>query len=88
VSERPLVIDLYIEELVLHGVNPADRHRIGDTIERELARLMRERGLPPVGTYDGNIPRLDGGVRPIASAASGTTVGNQIARAVYEGLDQ
>ena len=40
-------IELHIEELVLHGFEPGDRHRIGEAIERELARLFAEQGTPP-----------------------------------------
>ena len=39
-------IELHIEELVLHGFAPADRYRIGDTVQRELTRLLAEQGMP------------------------------------------
>ena len=33
-------VELVIDEVVLHGFDPRDRHRIGDAIERQLtARL-------------------------------------------------
>jgi hypothetical protein len=38
--------ELCIDELVLEGVRRADAHRVGAALERELARLMRERGAP------------------------------------------
>ena len=36
------VLDLRIEELVLHGFERVDRHQVASAIERELARLLRE----------------------------------------------
>ena len=42
----PHSIEMHIEELVLHGFEPGDRHAIGDAVERELARLLSEHGLP------------------------------------------
>jgi hypothetical protein len=38
--------ELAIEHLVLEGVRPADAHVVGEALERELARLVRERGAP------------------------------------------
>jgi hypothetical protein len=38
--------ELEIEHLVLEGVRPADARVIGAAVERELARLVRERGAP------------------------------------------
>ena len=36
-------VELVVDELVLRGVDPRDRHRVGDAIERELrARIARE----------------------------------------------
>jgi hypothetical protein len=33
-------INLHIEELVLHGFAPGDRHRISEAVEQELTRLI------------------------------------------------
>jgi hypothetical protein len=38
--------EIEIEHLVLEGVRPADARVIGAALERELARLVRERGAP------------------------------------------
>jgi hypothetical protein len=36
-------IEFVVDEVVLHGIDPRDRHRVGDAIERELtARIARE----------------------------------------------
>lgn len=38
--------ELAIEQLVLEGMRPADARSVGDALERELGRLIRERGAP------------------------------------------
>jgi hypothetical protein len=79
-------IDLHIEELVLEGFRPADRHRIGAAVERELARLLAERGLPPGLAQGADLPRLDGGSFEAKPGARPETVGRQVAGAVYGGM--
>ena len=69
---RRRAIDLHIDELVLHGFNPADRHRIGEAVRSELARLLTERG----------IRRTVSVTRPFVSADNVTLARNTPARAV------
>ena len=38
--------ELNIEELVMHGFTPGDRHRIGEAVEQELTQLLADRGVP------------------------------------------
>lgn len=78
-------IDLHIEELVLEGFPPEDRHRIGAAVERELARLLTERGLPGV-TESMDISRLDGGSFEMDRNATPERVGGQVGGAVYGGM--
>jgi hypothetical protein len=78
--KRP--IELHIEELVLHGFDPHQRHAIGDAVHGELARLLAAHGIPSAGTVD--VARLDGGsfaLRPGARAA-----GEGVARSVHAAL--
>jgi hypothetical protein len=42
--------ELEIEHLVLEGVRPADAGVVGEALERELSRLVRERGAPGART--------------------------------------
>jgi len=42
----PKNIELHIEELVLHGLSPGDRYRIGEAVEQELTRLLADQGVP------------------------------------------
>ena len=74
-------IHLHIDELVLHGFNPADRHQIADAVERELARLLDgAEFLPQVGTSL-QIDRKDAG-QIVVGDRNASLVGSEIARAV------
>lgn len=79
-------IDLHIEELVLDGFAPGDRHRIGAAVERELSRLLTERGVPASWAGGGEVPSLDGGTFEAKPGARPERVGAQIAGAVFRGM--
>jgi hypothetical protein len=79
-------IDLHIEELMLHGFAPEDRYRIGAAVERELARLFAERGVPAGVVAGAEIARLDGGAFAVAPGARPEAIGAQVAQAVYGGI--
>ena len=51
-NDRSVTID--VDEIVVHGVELANPGAFGDAVERRLAQLLRERGLPaaPVGRDD------------------------------------
>ena len=79
-------VELHIEELVLHGFEPADRFRIGEAAERELSRLLTERGTPPSLAHGRETARLDGGSFEAKPDSTAESIGAQVARAVYRGL--
>jgi hypothetical protein len=79
-------VEIHIEELVLHGFAPGDRHRIAEGLERELARLVGSRGLSPSVVPELRLGHVDAGEFPIAAGASGHVVGSGAAGAVYRGL--
>ena len=79
-------VELHIEELVLHGFAPGDRHRIGDAFERELARLLAEHGVPPSLAEGFESPHLDAGAFNFAPNSGAEAIGAEVARAVYGGL--
>ena len=83
---NPENVELHIEELLLRGFAPGDRYRIGDAMERELARLFAERGTPPSLARGGEIERLDGGAFEVAHGSKSETVGAQVAQTIYGGL--
>lgn len=79
-------IELHIEELVLHGFAPGDRYRIGEAVERELARLFAEQGVPPSLSLGGEMAGLNAGSFQVKSGARTDAIGMQVAQAVYGGL--
>jgi hypothetical protein len=80
------LIDLHIEELVLHGFPAEDRYRIGSAVEAELARMFVEGGVPPSVTQGNDMIDLDGGSFEMEPGSKAERVGGQIAKAVYGGL--
>jgi hypothetical protein len=78
-------IHLHIEELVLHGFAPGDRHHIGAAVEQELSRLMAEQPLA-VGK-NMSLAQLDGGSFQVKNAARPASVGGQIAGAIHGGIN-
>ncbi len=82
---RPKNIELHIEELVLHGFSCGDRYRIAEAVERELAHLFAEQGVPNSLSDGGEIERLDGGAFKMKQGSRPETIGAQVARAVYGG---
>jgi hypothetical protein len=78
-------LELHIEELVLRGFVPGDRASIGDAVQKELARLLTQQGLPGLA-HGASIERVDGGSFQVAPGARGPAVGAQLARAVYRQL--
>ena len=85
---KPMNLELYIEELVLHGFAPSDRYLISATVERELGRLLAEQGVPPSLVKGGEVAYLDGRAFDVAPDSKGEAIGAQVAQAVYEGLRQ
>ena len=83
---KPGNVELRIEELVLHGFEPADHHRIGEAVESELARLFVEEGVPTSLAREGGTDRVDGGTIEAQPGSGAEAIGALVARAVYGGL--
>ena len=82
-------IKLHIEELVLHGFAPSDRHAIADAVQRELAKLFTaEQGaaLSHSLTENFDVPRLQAGSFQVAFGANAGSIGVQIAQAIHGGI--
>jgi len=79
-------VGVHIEELVLHGFAPGDRHRIAAAVESELARLMSEGGLPGLQGGPLTLDRINGGAFKVKAGAKPQTAGADIARAVFRSL--
>ncbi len=85
---KPRDIKLHIEELVLDGFTPGDQYRIADSVERELARLFTEQGVPQSLSWGGEIAHLDGGAFEAARGSKPEAIGAKVARSVYGGLNR
>ena len=73
-------IELRVRELLLDGFPAGDRYRIGEAVERELARLLAEQGLPNGFDRLTEVENLDGGTISLASGLRAESVGARIAR--------
>ena len=79
-------VELHIEELVLCGFAPGDRHRIAGAVERRLTHLIATEGVGSSLAQGGEVAHLDGGSFDVAPRSSADAIGGQVARAVYGGL--
>jgi hypothetical protein len=78
---------LHIEELVLHGFAPGDRHGIAEAVEQELTRLISERQSFSCPTKCISRDQVDGGNFRMTNSAKPNAVGAQIAGAVLGGIN-
>jgi beta-lactamase regulating signal transducer with metallopeptidase domain len=81
-SNKPVEIE--IDHLVLHGIDPRHRARIAESVRDELVQLVASGGLPPHWMGGASsphaIPRIE--VDPGQSPAR---IGANVARAIYRG---
>jgi hypothetical protein len=75
-------IELHIEELVLHGFAPGDRHRIADAIKTELKRLLIETDSS-LKLTNAEIELMDAGEFRLTGNASPGAIGALTARAIH-----
>jgi hypothetical protein len=76
-------VEVHVDELVLHGFAPRDRHAIAGALRDELARMIGERGVPHRLAAADGAARLDGGSFRVSPGQRPADVGAAIARAVY-----
>lgn len=83
-----MMIRLQIDSLILDGltVNKAQGPAVKAAVEAELTRLLSEGGLAPELTSRITVPRLRGGNIDAAGKAGPSSLGRQIAGAVYRGI--
>ncbi|OXY88374.1 hypothetical protein [Streptomyces diastatochromogenes] len=84
VSRRPSAIRVEIGELVLDGFR-ADPARVSASFERELTRLVRLHGVPLAAHGALTVDALTG-LAPLPAGLSARRLGQELARAVHEGL--
>jgi hypothetical protein len=81
-------LELRVEELMLDGFAPTDRYRIGEAVERELARLFTERGVSPTLNQESETEYLDGGAFELKPNLGAEAIGVQVAQTVYVRLNR
>jgi hypothetical protein len=79
----PRVIELHIEELVLRGLPPGDRHRIADALQAELGRLLTERGISSSLAGDAQVARVDAGTFDVPPGATAVGIGTAVAQTLH-----
>ena len=77
-------IEIAIEELVLHGLDPSDRDGIREIIQRELERLFREHGVPESLGDGSNVARLEHAGIEVPAGSRADAIGAQVARSLYQ----
>ncbi|KPC59280.1 hypothetical protein [Streptomyces chattanoogensis] len=76
-----------IGELVLDGFDArVDPDRVSAAFQHELARLVRERGVPLAADGSGRSLEELSGLPPLPATASPVRIGEALARAVHAGL--
>jgi hypothetical protein len=76
-------VTLHIEQLVLHGFDPRDRHAFGDALHSELASLF---GRDASAMHEPRaIERVDGGTVNVAGHRS-PGVARAVAGAIHRGV--
>jgi hypothetical protein len=78
--------EVTIDELVLTGFAPSDRFHIADAVERELARLLMESGIPGLDGNSVAIEGLDAGKFKVAGGARANGIGRQAAQVLHQEL--
>jgi hypothetical protein len=81
-------IRLHIDRLILDGVflSPRERPHLQAAVEKELGRLLAERGIG-VGLENGvALDAVRGGAVQLPQNPSGKGLGKQVAQAVYGGI--
>jgi hypothetical protein len=82
-------IELVIDELVLHGFDPRQRHAIADAMEYELTRMVRARTRELIDRRPIELDLVDAGSfeapSPTAPADTGRGIARSLAGAVLYG---
>jgi hypothetical protein len=82
-----MTIRVHIDRIVLEGLPVRKREgpAVKLAVEKELARLFAEGGIPPVLAAGGAYPDVPGGKMTV-SGTSPREIGTAIARSVYGGM--
>jgi hypothetical protein len=76
-------VEIHIQELILHGFPPGQRHRIGEAVQKELERLLVEKAWPYGSAHDLHVYHTDGGGFALDGSGRPEAAGVKIANAVH-----
>jgi hypothetical protein len=81
-------IDLHIEELVLRGFSPSDRHRFSEALQSELTRLLTAHSKGKTNARAASIERvsidhISAGSFRVAQGAKPATIATQVGQSVF-----
>jgi len=77
-------VELHIEELVLDGFEPHQRHYIAEALRARLAETLADRGLPPAMLN--GAASVDAGSIALDASASPARTGSAAADAIVRGF--
>ena len=77
-------VELHIEELVLDGFEPHQRHEIAEALRARLGELLVDRGLPDALWNDA--AAIDAGSIALGESAPPARTGTAAADAIYRGF--
>jgi len=81
-------VEVFIDELVLHGFSAADRYSIGDALTLEIERQLAEASTHPFLSRDTDLSLINAGRIGLPPNAKPAWIGTRVGRAVFNGLKQ
>ncbi len=85
---RTLSIEIAIDEVTVEGFGPYDGFALKLALQRELTRLVRERGVPPAWSREGSRPILDVPAIPWDGHGAETGLAAALATELYARLER
>lgn len=79
-------LEMHIENLVLYGLQPGQRHELTEAIQKALLQLFIQRGIPPSLVENPGAYLLESARVQIYPDAKAEDIGAQVARSIYAGL--
>lgn len=79
-------VEIHIENLVLHGFSPHERHHIGDAVQAGLLQMFSNQGLPAMLNKGTFMLHLDAGACEFSHGEKPVATGESIAGTLYKGF--
>jgi len=82
-------LELKIDRIVLEGTNPGNHKQMEQTLQSELTRLFKEKGVSKPARSGGYVPRIE--TKPIEKDSSSSGESSDaagLAQSIYNGLTQ